>query len=63
MKNTENIFEIEAKSLLKKHGCTFISMLGECEVLWKNKNDKVRRDDKFILRTMTEKAWEFWSNY
>ena len=54
--------EERAKNILKMHGCKFLRMLSECEVLWENKNGIIRHDDIFVLNNMGETAWEFWAN-
>lgn len=51
------------KQLLKQHGCTFDKNVTECRIVWKNKVGRVMCDDIFVLRNMTENAWNFWSNY
>lgn len=48
---------------MKKHQCTFIKMIGECGVLWKNKYGYESIDDIFVLNNMGDGAWEFLSNY
>lgn len=55
-------FESEARKLLESHGCTFVEMIGEVDVVWKTPIGIVHRDDIFVLRHMTEKAWDFWKN-
>ena len=53
--------EEEAKAILSAHGCSFIAMLSECRVLWKNQVGTVQSDDIFVLRNMSESAWNFWA--
>ena len=56
-------FEKSARKIVEKHGCTFIKMVGECRVLWKNRYGYESIDDIFVLNNMCDSAWEFWSNY
>lgn len=56
-------FEKFARKIIEKHGCTFIKMVSECRVLWKNKCGYESIDDIFVLNNMDDGAWEFWSNY
>lgn len=43
-------FEKSARKIIEKHGCTFIKMVSECRILWKNKYGYESIDDIFCLK-------------
>lgn len=54
--------EKEAIKILQDHDCDLVMMLSECTVLWKNKAGIIRCNDLWVLRNMSESAWNFCKN-
>ena len=54
--------EKRARNILALHECTFVEMMGECVVVWENKNGCQFAHDIFVLNHLPESVWDHLCN-